>query len=68
VVKETIKFCRYPSAFAAATISLPFGNNSLFSIFHSIDGRPGLVNRRPIAIDKYNKFISYSYAATSRKV
>lgn len=35
------------------------GNNSLFSIFNSIDGYPGPVKRRLIAIDKYNKFISY---------
>jgi hypothetical protein len=39
-------------SFAAATISLPLGNNSLFSTFHSIDGRPGPVTRRVNTIDK----------------
>jgi hypothetical protein len=43
-------------AFGVGTISLPFGNNSLLSTFHSINGRPGPVTRSVTAIDKYNKF------------
>jgi hypothetical protein len=41
------------------TISLPFGNISLFNKFHSIDGVPGPVNNKVIDTATNNKSKSY---------